>query len=176
LYLHCESYRVLLYMFLMILFSWVYCFIHCTMVSILKHPSSMWLYQGFNCVLWERVVYHLLLIELIRNTLNQFIQVSDFRWIHSLLLESIHIWIDSFHFESSHQNSLTYTESNQQKVESYQSSSWAHMNRFTCALNRFILHAFLGFLLLYESFHSFSESIHYVVFMRKFSLTSPHYI
>jgi len=71
---------------------------------------------------------------------------------------------------------MTNTESSQQKVESYQSSSWAHLNRFTCALNRFILHAFLGCLLLSESIDSFSESIHYVVFMQKFSLTSPHYI
>ena len=160
----------------MMFFSLVYRFINCIMVSMLNHPSSMCLDLGFNCVLWKSVVCHLVLIESIHNTLNRLIQVSGFRWIDSQLLESMHNGIDLFQFESSHQNSLTYTESIQHKVESYHSSSWAHLNRFTCALNRFILHAFLGCLLLSESLHSFSESIHLVVFVRNFSLITPHYI
>jgi hypothetical protein len=68
------------------------------------------------------------------------------------------------------QNSLTCTESIHLKVESYHSSSWAYLNRFTHALNRFILHAFLGCLLLCESIHSFSESIDQVVFVQNFAL------
>jgi len=146
------------------------------MISMLKHPTSMCLGLGFTCVLWKSVIVHIVAYWIDSSHtesthLSLWLQMNRFTtpWIVSHLNRFFLVWIVS-------QNSLTCTESIHLKVGSYHSSSWAHLNRFTHALNHFILHVFLSCLLLSESIHSFSESIYQVVFVRNFALITLHYI
>jgi len=74
------------------------------------------------------------------------------------------------------QNSMTLTESIQLKHESYQSSSWVHLNRYINTPNCFILHAFSVCFLLSELIQPFIESIHSVKSVRKLCLVTPPYI
>jgi len=146
------------------------------MVSMWKHPSFMCLGLDFFCVMWKSVFIHLL-VQWIDSSHTESIHLSlwllmnrfTFPWIVSHMNWLISVWIVS-------QNSLTCTESIHLKNESYHSSSWAYLNRFTHTLNRFILHAFLECLLLSQSIHSFSESIHHVVYVRNLCLVTPLYI
>jgi hypothetical protein len=154
-----EAYIVLPYMFLMMFFSLVYRFINCIMASMLKHPSSMCRSVGFIWILWKKG--HCSSFSIVNQFIIQWIDSSNSLTIY----ESIHNLLNRFTFESIHLND-----------EWYHSSSWAHLNRFICTLNRFILHAFLSCLLLSESIHSFSELIHQGVFVRNFTLITPHYI
>lgn len=97
-------------------------------------------------------------------------------WIDSHLLESIHVWIVSFLFESSHK------------------TLWIALNRFIINLNRINLHPGFTwidsivfwivsyFILIWsvfwlsESIQAFSESIQSVNFVRKLSLFTLYYI
>ena len=54
-----------------------------------------------------------------KNNLDRFTKVSDFRWIDSHPLESIHTWIVSFLIESSHKTFWSALESIHKYFESY---------------------------------------------------------
>ena len=142
----------------------------------LKHPG---IYVVWSCcfVSFEKV--SIIIIDEFESThhsLNRFNEVSDFMWIDSHLLESIHVWIVSFLFESSHK------------------TLWLVSNRFIRNLNRINLHHGLTWIdsnlywvvsffmllwfvfLLSESIHASSESIQSVNFVQKLSLITPYYI
>jgi len=141
-------------------------------ISMLKHPASQ--YLGLDCVHKSLFIFHP--VESIYYILNRFIKVSDYWWIDSKSL-----WIISYmnrltSLWNASQNSLTLTESIQLKHESYQSSSWVHLNQFINTLNCFIFHAFSVCFLCSESIQSIIESIHSVKSVRKLCLVTSHYI
>jgi hypothetical protein len=119
-------------------FSLVYCFVYRIMTSMLKHLASMFLEFWFLCVLVKmcQIPYYAFWIDSIYTELTHqsfWLLMNRFAtsWIDSRLNRLISIWIVS-------PNSLAFTESIHHKVESYQSSSWAHLNRFSYTLSFFI--------------------------------------
>jgi len=94
-----------------------------------------------------------------------------------ILLDSIHPWIASKIMWITSQKFLTFNESVHYILESYQSSSWAFWivsNLHWCS--SFFITLFPFSVLWFKYIHKLAESLHTVIFVRKFALALSFYI